>query len=346
MIKKILFSLFLISLVSSVSGAFYVVSNLPGTERDFSSIQSAIEHAAPYDTIYVKGSPTNYGNVLLEKPLVLIGEGFSGEIHSGHTAKLTRILFTANPYRRTISSGSVIIGFEFPFFPGQRANIVTVANGHTKIQDVVMERNWFWFAEIAGSAENWVFRNNIIRGWVKGGAGNGNGGAAGFHFHNNILNSLMEFQRGELTIENNIILGRLKDISDAQVANNIFTREDYFLEEVYGSRFFNNIAMGEKIGKEDCYSNPASFESEYLCEGSANTGSSNRVAFDPGFVYWPSNDIMGGSVFKLAQGSPARSSGRRGAEIGIFGGTHPFPVNAFMNPEIDDPFPTFVTSIY
>lgn len=328
--------------------AVYTVSNQPGKKADFSSIQSAIEHAAPHDTIFVMGSPINYGNVLLEKPLVLIGEGFSGQVHSGHTAKLTRVLFTSNPYRRTMSSGSAIIGFEFPFFPGQRPNIITVPDERVTIEDITIERNWLWFLEIPGSAANWVIRNNIIRGWVNGGTREDNprSGASNFHFYNNILNSVKGFEKGELVLENNILLGRLHNIKGAQVSNNIFTREEYFLENVSDSRFLNNIAMGTHVGDEDCYTPSNRFEAQNSCAGSANRGSGNQTGLDPGFAYWPTNDIMGGTVFKLSDQSPARKAGTRGVDIGIFGGKHPFPSCAFMNPEIDDPFPNFVTSIY
>jgi hypothetical protein len=348
MLKNILLLTYLFIALPTAYGAIYTVSNQVGIERDFSSIQSAIEHAAPYDTIFVKGSPMNYGNVLLEKPLILIGEGFSGDIHPGHTAKLTRILFTSNPYRRTISSGSVVVGFEFPYFPGQRPNIVTVANDHIKIENVTIERNWLWFVDVVGSAENWVFRNNVIRGWVNGGSkGNDMTGAAKFSFQNNIINSILGFKRGDLVVENNVIMGRLKDIAKAQVNNNIFTREGVILDDVFGSKFQNNISLSGIVGSQECYSEPSKFESVYTCSGEANTGSGNITGIDPGFVFWPTNDIMGGTVFKLADGSPARKADRNGiAEAGIYGGKYPFPSAAFLNPEIDDPFPSFVTSIY
>lgn len=346
MLKNILLLSYLFIIIPSSYGAIHIVSNQVGIEKDFSSIQSAIEHAAPFDTIFVKGSPMNYGNVLIEKTLVLIGEGFSGDVHPGHTAKLTRILFTSNPYRRTISSGSVVVGFEFPYFPGQRPNIITVANENIKIENITIERNWLWFVDVVGSAENWVFRNNVIRGWVNGGAkDNNNAGAAGFSFQNNIINSLLGFKRGDLIVENNIIMGRLKDIARAKVNFNIFTREGIVLEDVYGSRFQNNLSLSEIVGSDSCYSQPSKFESGYLCSGEANTGTGNRTGIDPGFVFWPTNDIMGGTVFKLADGSPARRTGGN-AEAGIYGGKYPFPSAAFLNPEIDDPFPSFVTSIY
>ena len=90
------FIFFLIFLFSATHAAVLVVSNIPGSGQKYSSIQSAVEHASPNDTIFVMGSPTNYGNVLLEKPLTLIAEGFLEESPTGHTAKLTRVLLTSN----------------------------------------------------------------------------------------------------------------------------------------------------------------------------------------------------------------------------------------------------------
>ncbi len=348
MLKKSFFILPLILFNYVLHAAVYTVCNQLGVKRDFSSIQSAVEHASPYDTIFVKGSPMNYGNVLIEKPLVLIGEGFSDEFHTGHTAKITRILLTSNPYKRTISSGTLIKGFEFPYFPGQRPNIITMGTERVKIENITLERNWLWFIEIVGAAENWTIRNNVIRGWVNGGgkSDNSNTGALNFRFQNNILNSLMSFQRGQLSLENNIVLGRLKDVRGAEVINNIFTRDDVLLENVSGSRFQNNISMSTKIGHENCYEHPGRFESRILTNGVANTGSANQTGVDPGFIYWPADDIMGGTVFLLIDNSPARRSGVGGTEAGIFGGRFPFPSKSFLNPEIANPFPTFITSIY
>ncbi|MFN3555948.1 MAG: hypothetical protein ACK4VN_08305 [Bacteroidales bacterium] len=342
----LLWVVFLLFLSPRVFSGFWVVCNIPGSDAHYTSIQSAIEQAMPHDTIYVKGSPLNYGNVLLEKPLTLIAEGYLEGDRGLHTAKLTRVLFTSNPYRRTISSGSSIKGFEFPFFPGQRPNIVTVANSRVKIEDITIERNWMWFVEVVGSAHNWVFKNNIIRGWVNGGASDSRAGASDFFFYNNILNTLKGFGNGRLHVENNVIMGRIRDVSNAWVGSNIFTRNDYIIDNVSGSQFFYNVVMGNMVGAKECYEHSDRFETRNQCSGKANTGSQNRIAADAGFRYWPTNDIMGGSVFRLSEGSVARRAGPNGQQAGIFGGPYPFPERAFLNPEIDDPFPAFVTSIY
>jgi hypothetical protein len=339
MMKYIVQFFVLMFLPFIIYGKMWTVSNQQGVKRDFSSVQSAVEQASPYDTIFVKGSPMNYGNVYLEKPLILIGEGFLGNVNPDNTAKLTRVLLTANPFRRTVSSGSSILGFEFPYFPGQRANIITIADPGVIIENITLERNWLWFVEIKGNAKDWVFRNNIVRGIINGGAlTEDESSVTGFTFQNNILNSLSGLN-GSLLIENNIITGRLRNLRAARVFSNIFLREEYILENVTGSVFNYNLAISDTIGNS-CYSHPERFESRYICYGDANTGRDNLTGLDPGFRQWPSEDIMGGAVFMLAGNSPAKKLG--GREARIFGGRYPFPADAFLNPELGDPFPSFV----
>jgi hypothetical protein len=349
MLRFILFFFFLAYLsLQGIASVKWIVCNQRSEGSHYWSIQTAIEHANPYDTIFVKGSPVNYGNVLLEKPLVLVAEGsLYGEL-PGNSAKLTRILLTSNPFRRTISSGSSIIGFEFPYFAGFKPNIITVSDGRTMIRDITLEKNWIWFIHIKGDAQNWTFRNNIIRGWVHGGSTGEyrNVVIRDFFFHNNIINSIRGFEHGKIELHHNIITGRLMDVSGALIQNNIFTREAHVLENVYGCTFRGNIAVSYELGSADCFQHPGRFESLNTCKGLSNNGSGNRVGVDPGFVYWPSNDIMGGSVFKLRAGSGALTAGINGQQAGIFGGHYPFPENAFRNLEMEDPFPSFITSIY
>lgn len=344
MMKKILvFAIFVFFLSAVAEAAIHVVCNKPGSEAGFSSIQSAIEQAQPFDTILVKGSMLNYGNALLEKPLTLISESAFYNDSSRHTSKLTRILLTSNPFRRMSASGSRIIGFEFPYFAGQRANIITVGKPGLSIDNIYIERNRLWFVDVVGDARNWTFVNNIIRGRVSGNVGSmqENATLENFVMYNNILNSMRGFHGGELRVQNNVILGRLQDISGAEFISNIFTREEIILNDVWESHFSGNIAMGEQLSSEDDYDRTHVFESAHKASGKVNTGNRNQVGHDPGFLYWPASDILGGAVFSMGQ-----TGNRAGGQAGIFGGSYPFPQKFFMKTEIEDPFPSFVTSIY
>ena len=100
------------------------------------------------------------------------------------------------------------------------------------------------------------------------------------------------------------------------------------------------------VASEDCYEHPNRFEGWNKCTGKFNKGSGNLVGVDPGFAYWPNSEVMGGSVFKLTNGSRAKKAGTNGQEVGIYGGDFPFPEGFFKNQEMYDPFPAFITSIY
>jgi hypothetical protein len=345
--KTLLLILHTVVISLAANSAIHIVSNVPEHDAPFRSIQSAVEQAVPYDTIFVHGSPLNYGNVLLEKPLTLIGEGFTEETVGGHTSKLTRVLLTSNPYRRTISSGSKIIGFEFPYFPGERPNIVTVSHERTPIEEITIDRNWLWFVQIVGKAEGWQIKNNVIRGWVHGGAkpDDDQSGATKFLITNNIINSLKGFTRGRDVVAQNIILGRLDNIVGADIHDNIFTLDGHVFQQVGNCNLKNNIVLSAVIFPEECYDSPDSFDAKSICGDLPNRSQGNKPGVDPGFLYWPGNDIKGGGAFELAIGSPIRNSGTKGQDPGIFDGPYPFPVHAFLNREIDDPFPSFVTTI-
>ena len=341
------FYLFLF-LINPVFSDIWIVCNQNSEGSHYTSIQSAVEHADLYDTIYVKGSKVNYGNVLLEKPLVLIAEGSFNDAMPANSVKLTRILLTHNPYLKTASSGSSIIGFEFPYFSGNKPNILSIPNPRVRIENITIERNWVWFIEIPSAARNWNFRNNIIRGWVNGGVNTAlrHGGFELFYFHNNIISTIKGFDNSKVYIYNNIITGRLKDVAGAEVINNIFTREAFILENISECSFRGNLSVGVMVASEDCYEHPNRFEGLNKCTGKYNTGSDNLVGVDPGFAYWPHSEVMGGSVFKLTNGSAAKFVGTSGQEAGIYGGDFPFPEDFFKNQEMYDPFPAFITSIY
>lgn len=332
----------------AVFSNIWIVCNHRSEGSHYSSIQSAVEHADSNDTIYVRGSEVNYGNVFLEKPLVLVAEGALDDKTPLHSAKLTRILLTHNPYLRTVSSGSSIIGFEFPYFSGNRPNILTIPNPRIRIEDISIERNWVWFIEIPSAAKNWNFVNNIIRGWVnaRSGTDQRHGGFEQFYFYNNIINSIKGFDNGSVYIYNNIITGRLQDVYGAKVINNIFTREIYVLDNASECIFKGNISVGAQIASDECYEPTNRFEGLNKCTGKYNKGSGNLVGVKPGFEFWPNPEFLFGSAFKLNSRSAALSIGINGQQSGIFGGLYPFPENAFRNLEMDDPFPTFITSIY
>ena len=107
--KQILFIAAAIVAVASFAQTSHTVSNNPANPAQFTEIQEAINAASDGDTIYVAGSATNYGNVLVNKRVVLIGAGWIQNGANSRTS-ITQIDITATTDNGG-GSGSVISGF-------------------------------------------------------------------------------------------------------------------------------------------------------------------------------------------------------------------------------------------
>jgi len=90
------------------------VNNNPGVDADFNNLQTAINDAAvqPFDTLYVEGSNTSYGDIDIDKPLVLIGTGYFLNENdttqaNKNPSKISTVDFNSG------SAGSVLKGFSF-----------------------------------------------------------------------------------------------------------------------------------------------------------------------------------------------------------------------------------------
>jgi len=88
------------------------VNNNPGVDADFSNLQTAINDAAvqPFDTLYVEGSSTSYGDINIHKPLTLIGTGYflsqnDTSQANKNPSKISTLVFSDG------SAGSVCKGF-------------------------------------------------------------------------------------------------------------------------------------------------------------------------------------------------------------------------------------------
>jgi len=90
------------------------VNNNPGVDADFNNLQTAINDAAvqAFDTLYVEGSSTSYGDIDIDKPLVLIGTGyFLNENDTTQANKFPSKITTVD--FNNGSAGSVLKGFSF-----------------------------------------------------------------------------------------------------------------------------------------------------------------------------------------------------------------------------------------
>ncbi|MDW8332413.1 MAG: hypothetical protein RMK43_12225, partial [Cyclobacteriaceae bacterium] len=91
--------------------------------------------------------------------------------------------------------------------------------------------------------------------------------------------------------------------------------------------FNKNISNQNTIGPSSSYSPTNIFEATYTSTGGgSNTGSGNLTGTNPLFVNVPNNDTYNATYnYRLQSGSPGRNYATDGTDVGIYGGSYPFP---------------------
>jgi hypothetical protein len=303
--KKVIQILFIVFLIFELSAnaTVYTVSNNPNSPGQFTSLQEAIDAASANDTIYVSGSTTSYGGITIVKKLTLIGAGYNPNNQFNFNSELNTIGLEIgmDNFGNPISNptGTEIIGFKFH-------NIISYDHG---INDIKLRRNWiisyinFYNKTVSG----WVIRNNILNNVTNS---------------NNVTNTILV---------NNIIttgVGLFKS-NTISISNNIFTRSSgNAFSNVEYAIVANNIIYG--MSTAGC--NYCTFNNNISIGGSQttfnyanNTGQNNLENVNPLFVSVGSTTFSFEYDYHLQESSPGHGAGTDGTDIGIYGGTYPFP---------------------
>ena len=297
--KKILLSLFVsASAAVTLNAKVLTVSNHAITAGKYTTVQEAIDAAAIGDTIYVHGSTTGYGNIKINKRLVLIGAGHNNkETQHNLNSSLSSIELAATN-SSILSSGTVIKGFSISGIYGTASN-------------VIIERNNISSITVGGN--NWIIKNNFISSLIVQSNSN-------IIISNNILYYVQNSDKPSVVITNNILLGGyLYSVSYATITNNVIieTRKDNFSNSSQ-STFNKNIAV---------YFDEVNF---VTFPPAGNTGIGNKNTVDNQFV----SDITGKSIsvdqarnydWHLLPTSLGYKYGTDGTDCGIYGGSYPMP---------------------
>ena len=319
--KHVLFLAAATMAMASYAQTSHTVSNNPANPAQFTEIQEAINAANDGDTIYVAGSATNYGNVLVNKRVVLIGAGWIQDGANSRT-RITQIDITTTTDNGG-GSGSVITGF--------RVEGNLDGDPDETISDILIERNLFTgddFNANFRSNENWAFRNNIVYQTNTSTFPNFLcGTAVNLIVQNNIFQgeasggtneSLFQVTSPSALIANNVFYDYVLEFDNSTVANNIFIQQNFTDRgrTSENATFNNNIFFGEN--------NPS---------GATNT-LNNNIFDNPGFesadtdfYNYPADDIT------LASASPGKNAGTDRTDIGVFGGNFPMVFEP-ANPDI------------
>lgn len=306
--KKIYFLFALAVTAFTANATIRTVNNGSVGAGQYTSVQVAVDASAVGDTIYIHGSQTSYGDVTLNKRLVLIG--------AGHHVKGTQFDFSttlANIYlsqgnSTTLPTGSTIKGLNFSSIIG--------SGGSLAVNNITLERNYISSnATILGSG--WICRNNFV----------------GYFYVNNFKNIIISnnvigssgvyySDKPSVIITNNIFLSGnyLYTVKYATVTNNIMIEPSSSYEIYNSQNTWNKNVM--------IYADPASYKT---FPPASNTGVGNLNTVDPQFTSTiPLNISLEDATkhdWTLLASSIGFKYGTDGTDVGIHGGSYPSPNN-------------------
>ena len=182
--KKLYFLCTMAFIHFTVSAAIITVSNNPNIPGQYSNLQTAIDAAAPDDTLYVQGSVTSYGDVTITKKLNIIGSGMLPDNTSHLGTTLGDVFLKISADGTSSSSGSTITG----------CNIYGLSFGYIVINSVT-----YTVSNIS------IYRNKINGVYVNGYGSIGTYNFAGMHIYNNMIGTLNVGRLGGNSVVNNNI---------------------------------------------------------------------------------------------------------------------------------------------
>ncbi|RYZ20449.1 MAG: hypothetical protein EOO16_16625 [Chitinophagaceae bacterium] len=291
----------LVALPSLMHARVLTVSNNPANPGQYSTFANAQTAAVAGDTIYVHGSSISYNSITISKSITLIGPGHNPQKQAPLKATFYQISLAA--------SNSSVIGVITDYF--------YVAGG--SITNVTLSRNrveyYLYFG--AHSTSNWIIEGNVF----------------GYQ-HNGTVFSAAHYSFSNYYFENNIFNGHFENnssgtVSDIYFNNCVFLKKtsgpDYALYAWKNSTFNNCIFYGKNptpavTGSGNNFYNCISYSAAN--NAFPGVGSGNLVNTDPLFASYAAAGFAYTDNYALQAGSPAKSYGLDGNDLGVYGGTY------------------------
>ncbi|MFZ5970742.1 MAG: hypothetical protein ACOYXA_04045 [Bacteroidota bacterium] len=293
-------------------GTVRTVSNDPNNPAQFNTVQAAINASVHGDTVYVNGTQFPYADFTINKRLVMIGAGYKVANQLNLISYVNQISLFRDAGVND-ASGSIIMGFYIYCR-------VTTAGGSMPISNLTLHRNVLGAGGCVpgasiSNANNWLIYNNIMYGAGLDAA------STNILIQNNILtNSISGGNQSSIIIDHNIFQNSgLNNIRFATITNNIFVRNSGNILDanVTSNTFNNNLSILTTIG-------PTAPTNSFL--GGPNTGAGNFVGVDPLFESVADfNTFNYNNNYRLKNTSTVRNAGTDGTDLGIYGGSYPFP---------------------
>ncbi len=328
--SKILLSTTFLFAALFAFAAQHTVSKDPNRVAQYTDLQLAIDDALDGDTILVYGAATNYGNINLYKPLVLIGEGYN----SNNSLITTISTLSITRFNTTLSaSGSTIMGFYVLYNTTFNANFTGATDPGRLLDNITLLRNNLGYINMGSTGiqtfSNINFLNNIIRDYITL-----DPESYDLTFSNCIFDGA--YFQGSLSRSGGV-LSTYADLSNVKVYNSLFLNyETGLLNQTVGMVFEDNIFFGHELYYNDYAQVTWNNNLFYLVDQTVNlftndnVGSGNLLDTNPLFNTYPATPaaFSYSHDYTLQAGSPALTASVGGGEIGIYGGAYPFAVGA------------------
>lgn len=314
----------------SAEAKIRVVNNTLNGPGQFTALQVAIDSSASGDTIYIAPSPSNYsdpndGVFNVTKRLTFIGAGMrpSEKKDNGSYSRIGS-RFDVNSAN---ASGSVWIGLYFNGI-GSAINVY-----NAQVTNCQVLRNWF-----DGSSSHITFNSSSFSGWLIAnnyfviGCGPGinlnNNTVTNFIIQNNVFaeNTGCGIQNGIANIMN------FSNSANCLVSNNLFyggqgtgvANNDQAFSNCANLIVENNIFhTTSPAGLSNCViNNNITFgTAQNVLPYGTNSGANNIADTDPQLTTFSNGTFSPNQNFQPQSGSPARTGGVSGTQMGVYGGT-------------------------
>lgn len=281
-----------------VAGFLYAeivtVNNAASSTAMYTNLQTAIDSAEVGDTIMVSASTVSYGDILIDKQVVLIGSGFQ----VGDRTIIQKFNFDNTDGN---ANGSVIKGFYVS------SNYIDLSDQYQVVQNLLIERCYFTHhVYLYGSniiIASSVFLNSLeIRG-------------SNTSILNSILKNLNHSNSASNRVQNCLFIGvsqtwGFKNISALTMQNSILYNSNCNVSTI---TFQNCLTTGGNTIPDM----PANENNQTIILG-----------VDSLFVDAPNlSSFQFTADYHLDEASPAKEAGIGGVDLGIYGGDLPFSDN-------------------
>jgi len=225
--KKIyIFMAFMLMATISLKATVHTVSNDNQQPAEWTNLQMACDSASVGDTIYVQGTPTDYGTIHIKKKLHIIGVGIkpTGNYLYGYPSSISTIYLDTVNYISG-ASGTIIEGVH-------TSTIAANYGSNKTCQDLIIRRNRIISTISLDLSNNTLIINNIFQGsWISLLY------ATNTIIMNNIISVRIDYSSSSTIISNNIFINNtaFSNCQSSTITNNIF-----YYAAVTGSNYCNS----------------------------------------------------------------------------------------------------------